>query len=96
MYELNAAGETTNDLLENLIEALKEAPDSNFQRWLSNQVDLWSIRKLDWKQDGSDLMEEAEIYYKEAMNNHRWVRKTYRPDVQYAFKSTYLMMNGLR
>jgi hypothetical protein len=35
MYELNAAGETTNDLLANLIEALKEAPDSNFQRWLS-------------------------------------------------------------
>jgi hypothetical protein len=88
MYELNAAGQTTNDLLTNLIEALKEAPDSNFQRWLSNQVDLWSMRKLDWKQDGSDLMEEAEIYYKEAMNTHRWGRKTYRPDVQYAFKST--------
>jgi hypothetical protein len=89
MYELiNAAGETTNDLLANLIEALKEAPDSNFQRWLSNQVDLWSMRKLDWKQDGSDPMEEAEIYYKEAMNTHRWGRKTYRPDVQYAFKST--------
>ncbi len=55
MYELNAAGETTNDLLAN-------------QRWLSNQVDLWSMRKLDWKQDGSDLMEEAEIYYQEAIN----------------------------
>jgi hypothetical protein len=33
-YELNAAGETTNDLLENLIEALKEAPDTNFPRWV--------------------------------------------------------------
>jgi len=63
LFELNAAGETTNDLLANLIEALKEAPDHNFQRWLSNQVDLWSMRKLDWKQDGSDLMDEAEIYY---------------------------------
>jgi hypothetical protein len=31
MFELNAADETTNDLLANLIEALKEAPDSNFQ-----------------------------------------------------------------
>jgi hypothetical protein len=67
LYELNAAGKTTNDLLANLIEALKKAPDSNFQRWLSNQVDLWSMRKLDWKQDGSDLMEEAEIYYQEAI-----------------------------
>jgi hypothetical protein len=88
MFELNAADKTTNDLLANLIEALKEAPDSNFQRWLSNQVDLWSMRKLDWKQDGSDLMEEAEIYYQEAINTHKWGRKTYKPDVHYAFKST--------
>jgi hypothetical protein len=72
MFELNAAGETTNDLLANLIEALKEAPDTNFQRWLSNQVDLWSMRKLEWKQDGSVLMKEAEIYYLEAINTHRW------------------------
>jgi hypothetical protein len=71
------------------MEALKEAPDSNFQRWLSNQVDLWSMRKLDWKQDGSDLMEEAEKYYQEAINTHRWgEKKTYRHDVQYAFKAT--------
>jgi hypothetical protein len=88
LFELNAAGETTNDLLANLIEALKEAPDHNFQRWLSNQVDLWSMRKLDWKQDGSDLMDEAEIYYLEAINTHRWGRKAYRQDVQYAFKAT--------
>ena len=88
MYELNAAGETTNDLLANLIEALREAPDSNFQRWLSNQVDLWSLRKLDWKEDGSDLMEEAEIYYQEAVNTHRWGKKAHKPHVQYAFKAT--------
>jgi len=90
MYELNAAGETTNDLLANLIEALKEAPDRNFQRWLSNQVDLWSMRNLDWKQDGSDLMEEAEIYYQEAINTHRRGKKAYKHDVQYAFKATIL------
>jgi hypothetical protein len=88
MYELNAAGETNNDPLANLIEALREAPDKIFQRWLSDQVDLWSMRKLDWKQDGSDLMEEAEIYYQEAINTHRWGRKAYRHDVQYAFKAT--------
>jgi hypothetical protein len=27
IYELNVVGETTNDVLSNLIEALKEAPD---------------------------------------------------------------------
>jgi hypothetical protein len=49
IYELNAAGETTSELLANLIEALKEAPDGNFQRWSANQVGQWSMRKLDWK-----------------------------------------------
>jgi hypothetical protein len=88
IYELNATGETTNDLLANLIEALKEAPDSNFQRWLSNQLDQWSLRKIDWKEDGSDLMEEAEVYYQEAINTHRWGKKAYKPNVQYAFKAT--------
>jgi hypothetical protein len=86
-YELNAAGETTNDLLANLIEALKEAPDSNFQRWLGNQVDLWSMRKIDWKEDGSDLMDDAEIYYQEAINTHKWGRKAQRQEVQYAFEA---------
>jgi hypothetical protein len=86
-YELNAAGETTNDLLANLIEALKEAPDSNFQRWLGNQVDLWSMRKIDWKEDGSDLMDDAEIYYQEAINTHKWGKKAHRQEVQYAFEA---------
>jgi hypothetical protein len=87
IYELNAAGETNTDLLANLKEALKEAPDVNFQRWLSNQVDLWSMSKLDWKQDGSDLMDEAEVYYKEAINTHRWGKKTHKQDVVYAVRT---------
>ncbi len=33
-------------------------------------------------------MEEAEVYYQEAINTHKWGRKTYKPDVHYAFKST--------
>jgi hypothetical protein len=86
-YELNAAGETTNDLLANLIEALKKASDSNFQRWLGNHVDLWSMRKIDWKEDGSDLMDDVEIYYQEANNTHKWGKKAYRKEVQYAFKA---------
>jgi len=87
IYELNVAGETTNDLLANLIEALKEAPDVNFQRWLSNQVDLWSMRKLEWQQDGRDLMDEAEVYYQEAINTHRSGKKTHKQDVVYAFRT---------
>jgi hypothetical protein len=33
-------------------------------------------------------MEEAEIYYQEANNTHRWGEKAFRQDVQYAFKAT--------
>jgi hypothetical protein len=77
----------TNDLLSNLIEALKETPDANFQRWLGNLVDLWSMRKLDWEEDGSDLMTEAEVYYQEAINTHKWGRKAQRHDTVYAFKA---------
>ncbi len=51
-------------------------------------MDLWSMRKLDWKQDGSDLMQEAEVYYLEAISTHRWERKAHRQDVHYAFKAT--------
>ena len=46
------------------------------------------MRKIDWKEDGSDLMEEAEIYYQEAINTHKWGKKIHKPYVQYAFKAT--------
>jgi hypothetical protein len=31
---------------------------------------------------------EAEIYYQEAMNTHKWGKKVHKPDVHYAFKTT--------
>jgi hypothetical protein len=73
MYELNAAGETTNYLLANLIEALKEAPDNEKSRL---------------EAEGNDLMEEAEMYYQEAINTHKWGKKAFRQEVGYAFKMT--------
>jgi hypothetical protein len=45
------------------------------------------MRKLDWKQDGSDLMEEAETYYQEAISTNRWGRRAQKQEVQDAFKS---------
>jgi hypothetical protein len=32
------------------------------------------MKQIDWREDGSDLMDSAEIYYKEAINTHRWRR----------------------
>jgi hypothetical protein len=88
LHELNAAGETTQDLISNLIMAMQKAPDGNFQRWFSNQIDLWSVRKKDWKEVGSDLMEEAELFYKEAKQTNKWGKKVPNVDTMYAFQAT--------
>ncbi len=34
LYKLNAAGETKQDLINNLIYSLQKAPDANFPRWV--------------------------------------------------------------
>jgi hypothetical protein len=86
--QLNAAGETTMDLLTNLMEALKLAPNSDFQRWLKMRIDMWSTKQIDWKQDGSDLMEEAEQYYQELKTTRAWDVKGKRP-ITYALSSTH-------
>ena len=70
--QLNAAGETTMDLLSNLMEALKLAPNADYQRWLKTRIDMWSTKQIDWKHDGSDLMEEAEQYYLELKTTKSW------------------------
>jgi hypothetical protein len=88
LYELNAAGETTKDLVTNLITALEKAPDVKFQRYFSTQVDLWSMKQKNWKEDGSDLMEEAELYYKEAKQTGKWGKKASNIDTMYAFQAT--------
>ena len=46
--KLRAAGEDTQDLLTNLLEALKQAPNHHFQRWLNTRIDLWSTKQIDW------------------------------------------------
>ena len=46
------------------------------------------MRKKDWKEDGSDLMEEAELFYKEAKQTHKWGKKTNNVEAMYAFQAT--------
>jgi hypothetical protein len=54
------------------MEALKLAPNSDVQRWLKTRIDMWSTKQIDWKPDGSDLMEEAEQYYMELKTTRNW------------------------
>jgi hypothetical protein len=41
-----------------------------------------------WKEDGSDLMEEAELYFKEAKQTGRWGKKAAITEISYAFQAT--------
>jgi hypothetical protein len=43
------------------------------------------MRKIDWKEDGSDLMEDAETYL--GINTHKWGKKAHKQEVQYAFEA---------
>jgi hypothetical protein len=73
--KLRAAGEDTLDLLTNLMEALKQAPNQHFQRWLNTRIDLWSTKQIDWQADGMDLMQEAEGYYLELKTKNMWSKR---------------------
>jgi hypothetical protein len=61
--QLRVSGEDILDLLTNLMEALKLAPNQDFKDWLKMRIQLWSNKHIDWKPDGSDLMTEAETYF---------------------------------
>jgi hypothetical protein len=48
------------------------------------------MRQKDWRPDGGDLMDEAELYYKEAKQTKSWGRKGVNGngDTVYAFRAT--------
>jgi hypothetical protein len=61
--ELEAAGERTLDLMANLLAALETAQNPVFQSWLEGRKNLWALRQIEWKDDGTDLMDEAEGFF---------------------------------
>jgi hypothetical protein len=88
--QLRAAGEDTLDLLVNLMEALKLTPNTDFKDWLKVRLQQWSTKQIDYKQDGSDLMAEAEEYYAELKTTRAWKHNsnnTKRDNVVYALQT---------
>jgi len=73
--KLQAAGEGTEDLLSNLMDAFRQVQNPHFQRWFDARVDLWSTMQINWDKDGSDLMNEAENYFLELKTKNMWSRK---------------------
>ena len=67
--ELEDAGEKTYDLVSNLLAALEEAPNEKFKRWLEAKQNQFIIKEVNWKEDGSDLMDEAETFFLNLRNN---------------------------
>jgi len=70
--ELEAVGEKTYDLVSNLLAALEEAPNEKFKRWLEAKQNQFIMREKNWKEDGSDLMDEAETFFLNLKNNRSW------------------------
>ena len=54
---------TTLDLVANVLAALEKTPNPVFQRWLERRKNMWALKQIEWKEDASDLMDEAESFY---------------------------------
>jgi hypothetical protein len=74
--KLNAAlepsGEKTLDLVANILAALEKAPSPVFQRWLEGRKNMWALKQIEWKEDASDLMDEAESFYLNLREGRSW------------------------
>ncbi len=87
--ELEAAGEKTYDLVSNLLAALEEAPNEKFKRWLEAKQNQFIMREKNWKEDGSDLMDEAETFFLNLKNNKTWWPK-HDSEQLYALGATHI------
>jgi hypothetical protein len=70
--ELEASGEKTLDLVANVLAALEKASNPVFQRWLEGRKNMWALKQLEWKDDASDLMDEAESFYLNLREGRSW------------------------
>jgi hypothetical protein len=86
--ELEASGEKTLDLVANVLAALEKAPNPVFQRWLEGRKNMWALKQIEWKEDASDLMDEAESFYLNLREGRSW-KKAHddRPRI-YALKAS--------
>jgi hypothetical protein len=70
--ELEASGEKTLDLVANVLAAFERAPNPVFQRWLEGRKNMWALKQTEWKEDASDLMDEAESFYLNLREGRSW------------------------
>ena len=73
---LDAAGETTSDLLVNLFKAYHLAKDKAFVSWVAHKHSAWYEGTLPLNPNGNQLMELAESYYKDSVATGKWMHLT--------------------
>jgi hypothetical protein len=73
LQDLAAANETTNDLLVNLFKGYRAVKDKRFLTWIQGIEDQWADRVLRFDNNGLQLMEKAENYYKDRVKKKLWL-----------------------
>jgi hypothetical protein len=86
--QLEASGEKTLDLVANLLAALEKVHSPIFQRWLEGRRNMWALKQIEWKEDGSDLMDEAEAFYLNLREGKPWKESHDKRDRAYALKAS--------
>jgi hypothetical protein len=86
--ELEASGERTLDLVANLLAALEKTHNPVFQRWLEGRRNMWALKRIEWKEDGSDLMDEAEAFYLNLREGKPWKKTHDERNRAYALKAS--------
>jgi len=74
LQELQAAGETTHDLIVNLFKALAKAKDKVFRTRVQSWRDEWTSGKKTITQDCAAFLVEAENYYKDRVDLGEWLK----------------------
>ena len=72
--ELEAANETTTDLVMNLFKGYAKAKDKVFRQWLQRKKDDYITKKDLINPNGLDFMEQVENYYKDRLRSNEWMK----------------------
>jgi hypothetical protein len=86
--ELEASGEKTLDIVANVLAALEKAPYPVFQRWLEGRNNIWALKQIEWQEDASDLMDEAESFYLNLREGRPWKKPHDDRPRAYALKAS--------
>ena len=74
METLTAGGETTNDLVTNLIKGYSHAKDKDFREWIKAKKRAYFDKTFTIHPNCTDFMELVENYYKDACTSGEWMQ----------------------